>query len=184
VSRERALLDGATVAAFRLLYAAVAAFFLLPVVVVIATSFSTSSPPSFPPSSVSLVWYSEFVSDTDWLSSVENTLLVAVTTGVFAAGLGSSAAYGARSAGGFVKTSAFILAVVPLTTPLIVVAVSLVVLFGRFGAVGSYTAVVVGHTVITAPLGFLITYSALARVDWSVRESAADLGGSSFPCVP
>jgi ABC-type spermidine/putrescine transport system permease subunit II len=40
--------------------------------------------------------------------------------------------------------------------------------------------VVVGHTVITAPLALLITYGALSRVDWSIRESALDLGATPF----
>jgi len=168
--------DTAAVALFRLAYAAVFCFLLLPVVVVAATSVSPSAPASFPPDGLSLRWYAGFAHDADWLSASGSSLLVSGATAVAATALGASAAYGLRASGDRVRRAATAAAVVPLATPLVVVAVSLVVLMGRLRAVGSYASVVVSHTVVTAPLALLITYGALTRVDWSVRDSAADLG--------
>jgi putative spermidine/putrescine transport system permease protein/spermidine/putrescine transport system permease protein len=161
---------------FRVVYGAIFVFFLTPVVVIAATSLSPSVPASFPPESVSLRWYAGFLGDGGWKSAVGNSLLVAATTSVLAVALGASGAYGLRSVGDRRRKLVLALAVLPLGTPLVVVAVSLLVLMGRVQAVGSYAAVVVGHTVITAPLALLITYGALSRVDWSVRDSALDLG--------
>jgi ABC-type spermidine/putrescine transport system permease subunit II len=172
--------DRIEVACFRLLYLLVLSFLILPVVVIAATSLSPSAPASFPPEALSLRWYTGFVNDTEWTSAVGNSLVVAGATSALAAALGVTAAYGLRSLDGKKRRAVMGLAVVPLATPLVVVAVSLVVLMGRVQAVGSYAAVVVGHTVITAPLALLITYGALSRVDWSIRESALDLGATPF----
>jgi ABC-type spermidine/putrescine transport system permease subunit II len=161
---------------FRFAYFAVLVFFLTPVVVIAATSLSPSAPASFPPESVSMKWYAGFVQSPEWTSAVGNSLIVAVGTSVLAVALGATAAYGLDSVGQKKTKAVLVLAVFPLGTPLVVVAISLLVLMGRFQAVGSYSAVVLGHTVITAPLALLITYGALSRVDWSVRDSALDLG--------
>jgi len=165
------------VAAFRLAYISVAAFLLLPVMVVVSTSLSPSSPATFPPEELSLKWYRGFTQDSEWLGSFLNSLTVAGATGVVATSIGLSGAYGLSSIRERrIRRSVLLSAVVPLATPLVVVAISLVVFLGRFDLVGSYTAVVLGHTVITAPLSFLITYGTLTRVNWSVREAAVDLG--------
>lgn len=164
--------------AFGLCCAAVFSFLTLPIAVVVATSLSGSTPAAFPPESLSLRWYTGFVSDGDWLSSFGNSLLISAGTAVAAVSLGATAAYGLRGLKDGSRKAVVLFAVIPLATPLIVVAVSLVVLMGRFNAVGSYGAVVVGHTVITAPLALLITYGALSRVDWSTREAAIDLGAT------
>jgi len=170
------LFDRAAGFCYRLVYTVVFLFFLTPVVVIAATSLSSSSPASFPPESVSLRWYVGFLGDGGWISAVGNSLLVAATTSVLAVALGASAAYGLRSVDEGKRKLVLALAVFPLATPLVIIAVSLLVVMGRAQAVGSYAAVVVGHTVITAPLALLITYGALSRVDWSVRDSALDLG--------
>jgi len=170
------VLDRLGVACFRALYGLVFCFLAVPVLVIAATSLSPSAPASFPPEAVSARWYVGFVTDPEWSSALRNSLFVSCAVGILAALLGATAAYGLNSLEKRWKKSVLAVAVLPLATPLIVVAVSLVVLLGRFDAVGSYTAVVAGHTVITAPLGLLITYGALTRVDWSVRESALDLG--------
>lgn len=172
--------DRIEVACFRLVYLLILSFLVLPVVVIAATSLSPSAPASFPPEALSLRWYTGFVNDAEWTSAVVNSLVVAAATSALAAVLGVTAAYGLRSLDGKKRKAVMGLAVVPLATPLVVVAVSLVVLMGRVQAVGSYAAVVVGHTVITAPLALLITYGALSRVDWSIRESALDLGAKPF----
>lgn len=170
------VLDRVAVVCFRAVYGLVFCFLVLPVVVIAATSLSPSAPASFPPEAVSARWYVGFVTDPEWSSALGNSLFVSCGVGVLAALLGAAGAYGLRSLDAGLRKAVLTFAVFPLATPLIVVAVSLLVLLGRLNAVGSYTAVVVGHTVITAPLGLLITYGALTRVNWSVRESALDLG--------
>ncbi|PSQ52306.1 hypothetical protein BRD20_07460 [Halobacteriales archaeon SW_8_65_20] len=125
-------------------------FVLLPVVVVVSTSLSPTPDIAFPPESVSLRWYESFFLDE---SQRQWRVVRRVVTGLL---------------------------VIPLPTPLIVLALALTVYFTRIGLTQSYLPIVLGHTLVTIPFVYVMTRAVLARVDWQTREAARDLGASRW----
>jgi putative spermidine/putrescine transport system permease protein/spermidine/putrescine transport system permease protein len=157
-------------------------FVLLPVVVVVATSFSGTPDVSFPPASLSLEWYEAFLfEEAQWQAAFENSVVVAALTTVLATSLGTVGAYAVRTLpDGRLKQGVSALVMLPLPTPLIVLALSLSVYFSRLGLSGSRLAIALGHTVITVPFVYLVMRAVFSRVDWGTREAARDLGASPW----
>jgi len=159
-------------------------FVLLPVVVVVSTSLSPTPDIAFPPESVSLRWYESFFLDESqrqWRVAFRNSGIVAVGTALLATALGTTAAYGVRELPeGRVRRLVTGLLVIPLPTPLIVLALALTVYFTRIGLTQSYLPIVLGHTLVTIPFVYVMTRAVLARVDWQTREAARDLGASRW----
>lgn len=168
--------------AFRLTTLLLLGFVLLPVVVVVATSLSATPDVVFPPEQLSLRYYEAFFfEEVKWQRAFVSSAIVATGTALLATALGVTGAYGARTLPeGRLRAGVTTLLVLPLPTPLVVLALSLAVFFARLGIIGSYLAIVLGHTVVTVPFVYILTRAVLSRVDWGTREAARDLGATRW----
>lgn len=157
-------------------------FVILPVVVVVATSVSATPDVVFPPEQLSLRYYRAFfVVEAKWQAAFANSIVVAAGTAVLATALGTAGAYGTwQLAAGRLRKSITTLLVLPLPTPLIVLALALSVYFARLGIRGSYLALILGHTLVTVPFVFIVVRAVLTRVDWQIHEAARDLGATRW----
>lgn len=153
-------------------------FLVLPLGIVVATAFDASSAVVFPPTELSLRWFGELLASPTWLRSMVNSLLVAAGTTVVALVVGVTAALGVRSTGGRFRTGLVGLAVLPLLVPGVIIGVTLLTFFSRFGLQQSYGALVLAHSLWATPLSFSVVQSAFARFDWRLHEAALDLGAS------
>ncbi len=68
-------------------------YLILPILIIAPMSFSAARYLSFPPPSLSLRWYQEYVGNPAWMQATRVTLTVAVLTVVIATPLGVAAAY-------------------------------------------------------------------------------------------
>lgn len=157
-------------------------FVILPVVVVVATSVSATPDVVFPPEQLSLRYYRAFFFvEAKWQAAFVNSIVVAAGTAVLATALGTAGAYGTwQLAAGRLRKSITTLLVLPLPTPLIVLALALSVYFARLGIRGSYLALILGHTLVTVPFVFIVVRAVLTRVDWQTHEAARDLGATRW----
>jgi ABC-type spermidine/putrescine transport system permease subunit II len=158
------------------------AFVLLPVVVVVATSVSATPDVVFPPEQLSLRYYQAFFfEEAKWQAAFRNSAIVAAGTAVLATALGTAGAYGTwQLTAGRLRQAITTLLVLPLPTPLIVLALALSVYFARLGIRGSYLALIFGHTLVTVPFVFIVVRAVLTRVDWRTHEAARDLGATRW----
>jgi ABC-type spermidine/putrescine transport system permease subunit II len=163
---------------FRGVVAAAFGFLVLPLCIVVATAFDASSAVVFPPTALSSRWFGELLASPTWLRSLANSLIVAAATSSLSMLVGTTAALGVRRHDGRLRTGLVGLALLPLLVPGVVIGVTLLTFFSRFGLQQSYSAIVLAHSLWATPLTFSVMQSTFARFDWRLNEAALDLGAS------
>lgn len=66
----------------------------------------------------------------------------------------------------------------PMIVPSIITAVALYIFFARIGLLGSFTGLVLGHTILAVPYVVLIMQAAIRSFDIRIEQVAATLGAS------
>ncbi|HQI27681.1 MAG TPA: ABC transporter permease [Sedimentisphaerales bacterium] len=139
-------------------------------------SFSAVDYLSFPPPALSLRWYTEFFQSAKWLAAAWNSVRIAVGTTLLAVALGLLAALGlARSARKGRKVLQVIL-LIPMMVPPIIAAVAMYLGYARWGLLGTYMGVVLGHVCMALPFVIILISSALADLERNYYDAALTLG--------
>jgi ABC-type spermidine/putrescine transport system permease subunit II len=162
------------------LFVGVLVFLLLPLIVVIPVSFSPQTLPQFPPSGLSLRWYKDFFGDPSWLSAAWLSLRLALTVAALSTVIAFTSALAlVRFLPGRQSwLRALILS--PLIVPSIITAIALFDVLSRFRLRGTFTALVIGHTILAFPFGVFIVEGALRQFDVTLEEAAMSLGASQL----
>ena len=163
---------------FRAVVAALFGLLVLPLAIVVSTAFDASSVVTFPPTALSTRWIGELFRSPTWLRSLLNSLVVASGTTLVSMVVGTTAALALQGYDGRFRTVVVGLAVLPLLVPGVIIGVTLLTFFSRFGLQQSYAALVLAHSLWATPLTFSVMQSAFARFDWRLHEAALDLGAS------
>lgn len=153
--------------------AGVVALLTLPIVVVMIISFSSSSYLSFPPPGYSPRWYSQFISDSGWMTAFGTSVGVALLSAVLAVVIGAAAAMAIVRSSFRGKALAMNLLVSPLIVPPVVLGLSLYAFFLRLGLVGTVPGVAMAHAIGGIPLVVVIVAASLQAVDRSLERAAA-----------
>jgi putative spermidine/putrescine transport system permease protein len=134
-------------------------FLILPVLIVIPMSFSSERFLTFPPPSLSIRWYEEYLSSAAWMQATKISLTVALSTSIFATVLGTAAAYALSHAKGrFIRALEGLL-LLPLVTPIIIVAVGVFLVYAKIGLLATLPGLILANVMLGIP--FVVT-SALA----------------------
>ncbi len=161
---------------FRAYAALVYLFLFLPVIFLILFSFSSAAGSVFPPPGYSLRWYGEALDDPWLMTSVQNSLLIAVLAAVIAVVLAAPGAYAIvryRFPGRGLLRQALI---VPLIIPSIMLGFGLLLLFNALKIDLSIVTVLVGHVTYVLPYAFFVIAAQQYGFDRSLEEAAMDLG--------
>jgi putative spermidine/putrescine transport system permease protein len=143
-----------------------------PIIVVVIVSFSGDAYLAFPPTRLSLQWYSRFLNDGRWSSALVNSLETAAMCCVMSTALGFLSAYAfLRGRLGF-RTVLMSLMLLPLIVPSIVTAISVYFLSVHLGLIGSRIWLAVTHTVIALPVVLILAQSVLQGVDPALERAA------------
>ena len=165
---------------FQALVALLFAFLVAPLAIVVVTAFDASVTMAVPPESLSLRWFAALLDSPIWLRSLVNSVLVASGTMFVSLLVGVPAALAVRQYTGRTQTVMVGMVVLPLLVPGVIIGVTLLTFFSRFGLQQSYAALVLAHSLWAVPLTFSVAQSAFARFDWRLHEAAMDLGASRF----
>ncbi|WP_109465570.1 ABC transporter permease [Albibacillus kandeliae] len=155
-------------------------FLYAPVILLPLFAFNSSTIIAFPLSGFTTEWFTVLLNNAALGESVENSLIVAVSTAILSTLLGACAArasarYRFPGQRGMI---AFIM--LPLVLPEIIVAVALLVLLMQLGLSLSLWTVIGGHTLICVPYSIAILSSAFHGLDRSLEEASFDLGETSW----
>lgn len=159
-------------------------FLYLPTVILISMSFNPNVLPEFPPSGFTLKWYRAALEKDALVTSIMNSLTVALVVSVVTPLIGLAAGYALarREFPGKNAIMGFLL--VPLVVPLLVLGVSLLMLFRQGPAFLQVplgvNAVMVGHVILALPYCLLLLVPRLASIDKRLEEAAADLGATGL----
>jgi putative spermidine/putrescine transport system permease protein len=153
-------------------------YILIPVLIVGLMSFSAADYLRFPPPGFSGRWYREFFGSPKWLAAAWNSVRIGVGTTIVAVSLGLFAALGLSR--GVVKGRRLlqVLLLVPLMVPPIIAAVSMYLTYARWGLLGTYTGVVLGHSCMALPFVVILLASSLSGLDPNLYDAAATLGAN------
>ena len=132
------------------------AYIVLPLASVIPISFSSGTFLNYPLPGFSLQWYRAVLAPYPWLFAFKNSLFIALLTTVLATVLGTMAAYGFTNAEFRFKPLLMALVTGPLVIPVVILGLSAYFFMARVGLLGSFTAIVLTHTVIAIPFVFEI----------------------------
>ena len=163
---------------FWLYCAAVLAFLLAPIAAIVPLSFSSGSFLSYPLPGLSLRWYAEVLGDGPWLKALGNSLFVGVLATALAVLLGTLGALGlARRKGAGVEVLKVLL-LSPMIVPVILTAVGLYFFLAPLQLTGSFTGLVLAHTVIAVPFVVVPVLTALELADPNLQRAAAACGAT------
>ena len=156
-----------------------------PIFVVILFSFIASGDlSSF--SGFTLHWYSELFRDGQALIALKNSLIIAVTSSLFATIMGTFAAFSiAHSKNKYYQKTMKAVSNIPMMNPDIVTGVSMMLLFvgvasilGFKNSLGIWT-MIIAHTTFNLPYVILSVLPKFKQMDKNLIEAALDLG-----CTP
>ena len=151
-------------------------YFILPTLIVIPMSFSSASTFQFPPQGFSLKLYENFFTNPVWLTSLRNSVLVAVLSATLATVVGTAAALGLHNLTGRLARFARTVLMISIVTPAIVIAVAVYISFLKWQLVGTITGYVLAHAAIAVPFVLVSVTSALGGFDPKLLRASASLG--------
>lgn len=164
--------------AFPALIFVLAAFILAPIVVVVLSSLTANEIPEFPPSSWSLRWYGYALSQSIFVDSAINSLVLAISAtaiGMPLALLSALALVRCEFRGRDVIQTILL---APLFVPAVVVSLAILITMSRFGLREVTLRLVAAHVLITLPYLVRAMMASLTRLDPMLEEAARTLGAS------
>jgi putative spermidine/putrescine transport system permease protein len=151
-------------------------YFVLPTLFVIPMSFSSATTFQFPPPGFSLRLYQNFFTDPVWLTSLRNSVVVALLASAVATVAGTAAALGLNSLKGRLARFTRTVLMVSMVTPAIVIAVAVYISFLQWQLVGTVGGYVLAHAAIGVPFVLVSVTSALGGFDPRLLRASASLG--------
>jgi putative spermidine/putrescine transport system permease protein len=153
---------------------------VLPIVVVIIISFSKSSFLSFPPTTLSLRWYEQFISDSGWMKAFGTSVLVATFSALLSVAIGACAAMAIVRSQFRGKALIMTLLISPIIVPTVVLGLSLYSFMLRLDLIGTMPGLAMAHAIGGIPLVVVIVSSSLQAVDRRLELAAMVHGASPW----
>lgn len=154
------------------------ALLYLPIVLLLVFSVNDGTTLSFPLKGFTLDWYEKLFRTPALLTSVRNSLVVAVGSSVAATALGTMVAILLSRFNFRGKSLLTGLSILPLIVPYIVLAAALLVLFTVLGIERSLLTVGAAHAIVALPYTTLIVLARLVAAEPQLEEAAMDLGAT------
>jgi ABC-type spermidine/putrescine transport system permease subunit II len=155
-------------------------YLILPQFIVIPLSFSDQSYLAFPPRGWSLKWYAHMAQNPSWSEAAINSLVIGIPTALLSTALGTPAALavarGRLGMAGLISA----LVIAPMMLPHVILAIGLYPVMLKLGLLSSYSAAILGHTVIGLPLVFTTVSASLAGYNGSLELAAMTLGANPW----
>jgi spermidine/putrescine transport system permease protein len=157
----------------------VLAFFLIsPIILVVLFSFSDRALANFPINNLTFKWWIEIFNHRQFMSCLINSITIGISVALVSSITGTMAAIGLSKMPN--KSASLILAVIsiPIMLPPLVLGISLLSFYVSIGMKLGLHTVIISHLLFTQPFVILIVYSRMITFDYSVIDSARDLGAS------
>jgi len=158
-----------------------ATFLLWPIIAVLVKSI-------FGPEGFTLQYYKDFVSNSYYYRSFFNTLLLGVLTTSVCLSAGFCIAYMTTRGPMRFRAPLKLIAFLPLVSPTILFALSLIILLGHNGLITNalnlnwsiygFTGCVIAQTLAFLPIAYMMIENTLSSLNPNLEDSAANLGAS------
>ena len=139
-------------------------------------SFSSARFLTFPPPSLSLRWYREYVDNPAWMQATLVTLTVAVCTVLIATPLGVSAAYAISQSKLRIMRIIHAALLLPLMVPIIITAVGIFFVYAKVGLIATMSGLVLANVMLGLPYVIISVVAGLQSFDTTQEMVARSLG--------
>ncbi|MDW9452098.1 ABC transporter permease subunit [Sinorhizobium meliloti] len=164
----------------RVILALVMFFLLFPELVVIIMSFSEGATLQFPPTGLSLQWYTSFFNNDAWYGAAWTSVKIGLAVAVVSTVVGTLAAYGLSRVGFGLRSFITMTILTPITIPVIVVGVASYFGLANLGLIGTETGVILAHTIGGISYVVVIVAATLANFDTRLEQAAKSMGARPF----
>jgi putative spermidine/putrescine transport system permease protein len=162
--------------AFVLFCALVLLYLILPVLIIVPMSFSSARFLTFPPPSLSLRWYQEYIGNVAWMQATRVTFTVALLTVLIATPLGVAAAYAISNSKLRIMRLVHLMLMLPLVVPIIITAVGVFFVYARVGLVATMSGLVLANVMLGLPYVITSVVAGLQSFDAAQEMVARSLG--------
>jgi putative spermidine/putrescine transport system permease protein len=162
--------------AFAVVCTLVLLYLILPVLIIVPMSFSNARFLTFPPPSLSLRWYQEYVGNPAWMQATRVTLTVAGFTVLIATPVGVAAAYAITNSSLRIMRMVHLALMLPLVVPIIIIAVGIFFVFARVGLIATMTGLVLANVMLGLPYVITSVVAGLQSFDATQEMVARSLG--------
>lgn len=151
-------------------------FLYAPIALLPVFAFNDGTIIAFPLKGFTLQWFDQLFANEALGQALKNSLIIAVSTAIFATTLGIFAARASTRYNFPGKPGIMGLIMLPLVLPEIIVAVSLLIVLLGVGIPLSIFTVILGHVLAATPYAIAVLNAAFSSLDKSFEEAAYDLG--------
>ena len=162
--------------AFTLFCGLVLLYLILPVLIIVPMSFSSTRFLTFPPPSLSLRWYQEYIGNAAWMQATRVTLIVAGFTVLIATPLGVAAAYAISNSKLRIMRVIHLALMLPLVVPIIITAVGIFFVYARVGLIATMPGLVLANVMLGLPYVITSVVAGLQSFDATQEMVARSLG--------
>lgn len=155
-------------------------FLVTPVLIVFPMSISDANYLSFPPEKLTLRWYEEVLTSSNWQRPILFSVKIATLVGIFSSVVGTLTAYAIERGSFRGKQFVQMLVIAPIIVPNIVIAIAIYFAFVNAGLIGSVYGFVAAHSIICIPFVVLTVTASLNRFDVGLELAAMSCGASRF----
>jgi putative spermidine/putrescine transport system permease protein len=155
-----------------------AIFSLLPCVVVLLASLTAGNSLAFPPQGLSLKWYFELFSTTDFGDSLIVSAILALLASVLAIIVAAPAAFAIVRYRFRGATAIEAILLSPLAVPHLVLGISILQIYSYLGYRSNLFTLLLGHMLITVPFVLRLLVASLSGLDRRIEQAAASLGAN------
>ena len=153
-------------------------FLLAPSVIIIPLSFSGSTEYIFPPKTLSLDLYYQYMFTSNWVEVTLRSLKVALIVTALSMLLGVPGAYALARAQFPGKGALATLLLSPILVPIIVIALGLYLYLSTLRVTGTLFAVVLAHTVYVVPFVIVTMSAGIKQLDENLEKVATIMGAN------
>jgi putative spermidine/putrescine transport system permease protein len=153
-------------------------FILSPIAIVIAASFSTTPALTFPPKGLTLRWYADVVSRTDYIDAFANSVMLALAASLLALAIALPVAHVVvnYTFAGRAFVDAFLMS--PLILPQLAFSIGALQYFTLVGIVRNLPSLAVLHAIICTPYLLRLITASMYGFDRNLERAAMNLGAN------
>lgn len=151
-------------------------FLLAPSVIIVPVSFSGSTEYVFPPKTLSLDLYNQYLFTSNWVEVTLRSLKIALMATALAMVIGVPGAYALARTDFPGKRALATLLLSPILVPIVVIALGLYLYLSSLRITGTLTGVVLAHTIYVVPFIIITMGAGIRQLDENLERVATIMG--------
>jgi putative spermidine/putrescine transport system permease protein len=158
----------------------IALFLLAPIVAITAGSLTETSYVVFPPQGLTLKWYIAALAETDFLTAMGLSLLVAIGAASVATVFGLVVAIALHRYPNRLNVLIRFVVLTPIMLPSVFLGLALLIAYSEWGLASTPWGLFAGHVVLVTPFTVSLSRIGLDAVDPGLDRAARSLGATPF----